>query len=126
MPYLSTPEGLNEAYLDLDGLRRGQGEPPWRIGVIATPSLRAVLLGWPPGFSTVPHHHPRADEIFLVVEGRAIFTIGERPERTVGPGELVLAQAGERHAIRVPADGPELVLLAAVAPNEDAPDEAVE
>ena len=126
MPYVPAKEGLNEAFLDLDAHRLPMAEAPWRVGLTGTPGLRVVLLGWPPGFATVPHRHPRADEIFLVVEGRARFAIGDEPERSVGPGELAFARRGERHAIRVPGDGPGLVLLAAVAPNEDLPDETVE
>jgi mannose-6-phosphate isomerase-like protein (cupin superfamily) len=59
------------------------------------------------------------------VRGRALFTIGDEPEREVGPGQFLLAQRGVEHAIRVPEGSP-LVLLAAVAPNEDRPDEQIE
>jgi quercetin dioxygenase-like cupin family protein len=126
MPYLPETDALNEPFLHLSSLAERMGEPPWRAGVIASPGLRAVVLSWLPGYATVPHVHPRAEEIFLVLEGRARFTIGDEPERTVGPGELVLAKRGQWHAIAVPDDVPGLVLFAAVAPNEDAPDEAVE
>ena len=60
-----------------------------------------------------------------MVRGRALFSIGDAPEREVLPGEFVLARRGVRHAIRVPDDTP-LLLLAAVSPNEDRPDEEVE
>ncbi len=43
----------------------------------------------------------------------------------MGPGELVLALRGVRHVIRVGPGGP-TTLLAAVAPNEDRPDETIE
>lgn len=126
MPYVPSADALNEAFVDLAALRERMGPPPWRVALVGSPRLRVVLLRWPPGFATVAHHHPGADEIFLVVDGHAEFTIGDEPARTLGPGELALARRGERHAIRVPAGGSELVLLAAVAPNEDLPDEAVE
>jgi quercetin dioxygenase-like cupin family protein len=126
MPYLPPSEALNEAFVDLDALGERMGPTPWRAALVGTPGLRVVVLRWPPAYATVPHRHPGADEIFLVLEGRAWFTIGDEPERSVGPGELVLARCGQRHAIRVPDDGAGLVLLAAVAPNEDVPDEAVE
>jgi hypothetical protein len=38
----------------------------------------------------------------------------------------MLAERGVRHAIRVPPEGEPLVLLAAVAPNEDVRDETIE
>lgn len=126
MPHVSPLEGLNEAFLDLDALRERSGAAPWRAALVGTPGLRVVLLRWPAGFATVPHNHPGAEEIFLVIDGQARFTIGDRPERAVGPGELMLARRGERHAIRVPEGGPDLVLLAAVAPNEDVANETIE
>ena len=126
MPYLPSADALNEAFVQLDALGDRTGPTPWRAALVGTPRLRVVVLRWPAGFATIPHHHPGADEIFLVLEGRALFAIGGEPERSVGPGELVLASRGRRHAIRVPDDVAGLVLLAAVAPNEDVPDETIE
>jgi len=54
-----------------------------------------------------------------------LFMIGDEPEREVGPGQFMLAMRGVRHAIRVP-EGEPLLLVAAVAPNEDWPDETIE
>jgi len=126
MPYLPSAEALNAAFVQLEALGERTGPNPWRAALVGTERLRVVVLRWPPGFATVPHHHPCADEIFLVLEGRAWFAIGDEPERIVGPGELALASRGRRHAIRVPDDVAGLVLLAAVAPNEDVPDETIE
>jgi mannose-6-phosphate isomerase-like protein (cupin superfamily) len=125
MPYVAESEALNGPFLELDAIAGGLGAAPWRASLVGTPSMRVVLLHWPPGYATVPHHHPRAEEIFLVISGRACFTIGDRPEREVGPGELMLAKRGELHAIRVP-DGAPLMLLAAVGPNEAGPGETIE
>lgn len=125
MPYVAAGEALDRPFLDLGMVAAGMGPPPWRVCLVGTPGLRVVLLHWPSGYATVPHRHPAAEEIFQVVAGRASFAIGEAPEREVGPGEFMLAKRGVRHAIRVVGDGP-LTLLAAVAPNEDRPDETIE
>jgi len=125
VPYVAPSEALNQTLMNLDGLANELGPPPSRLCLIGTPALRAVLLHWPPGFATVPHLHPGAEEIFQVVRGRALFTFGDEPEREVGPGQLLLAQRDVVHAIRVPESG-SLVLFAAVAPNEDRPDEQIE
>jgi len=93
-------------FLDLESAAREAGPPPWRICLVGTPALRVVLLHWPAGYSTVPHRHPVAEEIFQVVRGRAVFTIGDEPEREVGPGEFMLAKRGVRHVIRVAGDAP--------------------
>jgi quercetin dioxygenase-like cupin family protein len=126
MPFVPAAEALNEVFMDLEALAQASGEPPWRRCLIGTPGLRVVLLCWPPGFSTVRHVHPAAEEIFSIVSGRALFTIGDEPEREVGPGSLLFAERGVRHLIRVPDDGEPFLLLAAVAPNEDWPQETIE
>jgi quercetin dioxygenase-like cupin family protein len=125
MPYVAEGEALDRPFQDLDALAGELGPAPWRACLVGTPALRVVLLHWPPGFATVPHVHPAAEEIFQVIRGRACFTIDHEPEREVGPGEFMLARRGARHAIRVPEGAP-LTLLAAVAPNEDRPDETIE
>jgi len=125
MPFVSSAEGLNRPFCDLEGAAREMGPPPWRVALVGTPALRVVLLMWPPGYATVSHVHPAAEEIFMVLHGRALFTIGSETERSVEPGELILAPRGVLHAIRVP-DGPPLTLLAAVAPNQDISDETIE
>ncbi len=129
MPHVAPDEGLNRSFAALADIVSAMGaEPvgaPARVALVGSPGLRVVLLRWPPGFATVAHRHPHADEIFLVLEGRARFIIGSAPPRLVEPGVLVLARRGERHAIEVP-DDVELLLLAAVAPNEDRADETIE
>ncbi|HEX8940933.1 MAG TPA: cupin domain-containing protein [Candidatus Limnocylindrales bacterium] len=124
MPHVAPGEALDRAFVDLAGLADDLGPSPWRACLVGTPGLRVVLLHWPGGHATVPHLHPGAEEIFQVLRGRARFTVGDE-ERLVGPGELVLAPRGVRHVIRVPDDAP-VLLLAAVAPNEDRPDETIE
>jgi len=117
---------MNQAFVDLETLVRESGEPPWRRCLVGSPGLRVVLLCWPPGYASVRHVHPAAEEIFSIIDGRALFTIGDEPEREVGPGSFLLAERGVRHRIRVPDGGERLVMLAAVAPNEDRPDETIE
>jgi 8-oxo-dGTP pyrophosphatase MutT (NUDIX family)/mannose-6-phosphate isomerase-like protein (cupin superfamily) len=49
-----------------------------------------------PGHRTVEHIHPRMQERFEVLEGRAAFRI-EGVESEVGPGGAVVAEPGQRH-----------------------------
>jgi quercetin dioxygenase-like cupin family protein len=126
MPFVGDGEALDRSYVDLNAVADKLGPPPWRALLAGTPGMRVVLLHWPSGFATVPHLHPGAEETFQVIRGRAMFSIGEEPEREVCSGSFVLAKRGVRHAIRVPEGGEPLLLMAAVAPNEDRPDETIE
>ena len=125
MPFVPAGEGLDRSFVHLDDLAARMGDLPWRAMLVGTVGLRVVLLRWPPGYGTVPHVHPNAEETFLVLDGRAIFAIGDEPEREVGRGAFMLAPRGVLHAIRVPEGAP-VTLLASVAPNEDRPDETIE
>jgi quercetin dioxygenase-like cupin family protein len=126
MPFVPDTEALNLSMQDLEAIARDAGEMPWRVALVGTSGLRVTYHGFPPGFSTIPHRHPHAEEFFTVLSGTALFTIGDEPEREVGPGELVLALRGVRHRIRVAGDGVPMIMLAGVAPNEDRPDETIE
>jgi quercetin dioxygenase-like cupin family protein len=125
MPHVAAHEVVDPAGATLDEVADRYGPPPFRVPLIASPAIRVVLWGWPPGFVSVPHRHPRAEEMFHVLRGRAAFTFAGEPERTLGPGSLLVAPRGVAHQIRVVGDEP-FVMLIAVAPNEDASDETIE
>ena len=125
MPYVAEDEVVATTGATLDELAVRHGPPPFRVPLAATPALRVVLCGWPAGHETVPHRHPRAEELFHVIAGRAVFTFACEPERTAGPGSVIVALRGVGHAIRVVGDEP-LLMLIVVAPNEDVPDETIE
>jgi len=92
--------------------------------LLGQPAVRWVLIAYPPGHVSVPHHHPHAVEAFLVYRGRGVFTIGDR-DFSACEGTLLWAAAGVEHTIKV--SGPDaLVFLASVAPNENRADETVE
>lgn len=125
MPYDPPGSALDRPEVSFDELEAGRGPAPWRSALVASPSVRVVLLCMPAGTRTIPHYHPRAEEAFQVVRGVVGLTIGDDPEYLAEPGSLFLARRGVVHGIRVP--GPEsAVLMCTVAPNEDAPDEQVE
>jgi len=124
MPYVAAHEVVDTAGATLEEVAARHGPPPFRVPLIASPAIRVVLWGWPAGHATVPHRHPRAEELFHVLAGRAVFTFAGEPERTAGPGTVLVAPRGVAHAIRVAGDEP-LLMLIAVAPNEDAPDETI-
>lgn len=125
MPYVPDTDAIARPDADLLGLARSHGPGPWRIALVGGPGIRAVLLGWPPGFATIPHHHPRGTELFAVQSGRLGFRLDDRPEIELVAGSFLVARPGELHGLRVLGDEP-AVLLAIVGPNEDLPDEMIE
>jgi quercetin dioxygenase-like cupin family protein len=126
MPYVAPHEVAAPAHGQaLLEIAAGLGPPPWRRPIAASPAVRAVLWGWPAGFETVPHVHPRAEELFHVLAGRAAFGLEGEMERILGPGEVLVAPRGVEHAIRV-LEGDPFVMLIVLAPNEDAPDETID
>ncbi len=126
MPYVRAGDALDLPFADLADVADRAGPGPWREMLVGTDGLRVVLLRWPPGYATVPHVHPHAEEIFLILDGRAVFRFGDEPEMEAGQGAFLFAPRGVLHAIRVPRGGGDLTLLASVAPNEDRPDETIE
>lgn len=129
MPYVAPEETVAataRGAIDLDTIQREMGPPPWRRPLVATATTRWVLWAMPGGFEQPPHRHPRADEVFHVLDGRATFRFsGGQGEVVAGPGTLLFARRGVTHSIVVP--GPEaLILLVSVTPNEDAADETIE
>ena len=126
MPYVGPEEAINARTIDVAAIRREMGSPPWRRAVVATGNARWVLWAMAGGYVQPAHRHPRADEVFQVLEGCATFRFGEsRDEVSAGPGTILFAPRGVAHEIVVPGPDP-LILLVSVTPNEDAADETVD
>jgi len=67
-----------------------------RNSCIRNQSLAEARL--PPGASTTPHHHPRTEEIYYVLEGQGRVQLGEEA-RDVGPGDAIAIPPGTPHQI---------------------------
>lgn len=67
--------------------------------VLVTPEIRARIYHMAPGQVDGRHSHDLGHEVFLILEGRAEFTINGQT-RTLGPGELCIALADEIHQVR--------------------------
>ena len=68
----------------------------YRNSCIANQSLAESRL--PPGASTTPHYHPRAEEIYYILEGQGQMRIG-REASSVGRGDAIAIPPGEIHQI---------------------------
>ncbi len=126
MPFVAVDEAQNATVLDTVGALRELVPGRQRALLVASDALRVVLLRMEEHEEPHrPHQHPEADEAMLVVEGRGTFTVGNEPGFVAGPGSLVYVPRGVVHRIQVAGPEP-LAWLSIVAPNQDAPDEAVE
>ena len=67
-----------------------------RNSCIRQQSLAEARL--PPGAATVPHYHPRTEEIYYILSGRGQMRIGGE-QRDVRPGEAIAIPPGAVHTI---------------------------
>ena len=56
------------------------------------------------------HHHEQADELFYVLDGTLRLRFADRPDLTLGPGQLAIVPRGVEHCPQT-VDGPVRVLL---------------
>lgn len=83
--------------------------------LLVSPQIRARFMRLEPGEVAAAHSHDLGQEIFLVLAGRAEFTIdGEVAE--VGPGQLCVALVDQVHTVRALGDVP-MVMYLSVTPH---------
>jgi len=122
MPYVA-PEDANNKLIDsLAEIKARNGPPPWRERVLATERFRMLIHCWPPGFGHPKHYHPRADEIWYVLEGQVKVIFDDGPAGVAGPGSVLFTKKGTAHDIVAIGKDP-LVMIVFVTPNE--PDDEV-
>ena len=85
-----------------------------KVGLFSSERFFLDLYCLEPGQTQKAHAHDGSDKVYLVVEGRGRFRVGE-DEAELGPGEAVLAASGDVHGI-VNDSGARLVVLTLMAP----------
>ena len=68
-----------------------------------------------PGQEQKGHVHGQQDKVYLVLEGKGTFQVGNE-KQVLGPGDGTLAQAGEEHGV-LNHTNERLKVLVFVAPN---------
>jgi mannose-6-phosphate isomerase-like protein (cupin superfamily) len=63
---------------------------------ITTCSLAEEML--PPGATITPHHHQVIEEIYYIIEGAGVMTIGDE-RRDVGAGDAIYIPKNHRHSL---------------------------
>jgi quercetin dioxygenase-like cupin family protein len=80
-----------------------------------TPEIRSRIMRFEPGEVSHGHTHDLGHEMFVVLDGRAAFTIAGE-SAIVSAGQICVARAGEWHEIRTLTDGP-MTLYLSVTPH---------
>ncbi len=93
-----------------------------RNSAIRNQSLAEARLA--PGAATTPHHHKVTEEIYYILLGTAVMTLGSET-RPVGPGDAIAIPPGLRHTIRN-TGSEELVFLCTCAPGYEHSDTFLE
>ena len=106
-----------EPHLTVDGEPRWYGNSLFEFLVPAAATggaLSVFRATMPEGFGPPRHIHTREDEVFLVLEGEALFDIDGRILRA-GPGATVFMPRGVPHTFRV--QSPVAVMLGVMTPG---------
>lgn len=85
-----------------------------KAGLFATSRMLYDLYCLEPGQAQKVHSHDTSDKVYLVLEGRALVTVGDE-ERELGPQEAALAPAGAPHGVKNTSQE-RLVLLVVTTP----------
>jgi mannose-6-phosphate isomerase-like protein (cupin superfamily) len=84
-----------------------------RNSSIRNQSLAEAVLA--PGQSTAAHYHPRAEEIYYLLSGQGLMTIGDE-SREVTPGDAIAIPPASPHTI-LNTGSEDLVFLCMCAPG---------
>jgi mannose-6-phosphate isomerase-like protein (cupin superfamily) len=72
-------------------------------------SLAEELL--PPGHAVTPHHHREIEEIYYILEGSGVMTVGDE-QRQVAAGDAIFVPRGHRHSLANTGNQPIRLLVA--------------
>ena len=71
-------------------------------------SLAEEIL--PPGCAVTPHHHRELEEIYYLISGNGVMTVGNESQE-VGAGDAVYVPRGQRHTLKNTGSQPIRLLL---------------
>jgi mannose-6-phosphate isomerase-like protein (cupin superfamily) len=85
-----------------------------KVNLFASTEMFVDLYCLEPGQKQKVHSHDDASKFYVVLEGHAHIHIADE-SKDVGPGQTVMARAGEMHGVENTSDA-RLVLLVGMAP----------
>jgi quercetin dioxygenase-like cupin family protein len=87
------------ALIDINALKQFASDKRVRKPLFNTGQLISEMVCYEPGQSTVPHQHPRQDEMFLVLEGCVNMNVGG-VEYVMPAGSALSLKSGILHDVR--------------------------
>jgi len=95
--------------------KRAFGDTLRKVPLFDSDRMLFDLYCLAPGQSQRVHTHQDADKVYVVLEGEALFEVGEEQE-LLPEGTAVIARAGEPHGVRNESNS-DVVLLVSMAPR---------
>ena len=88
-------------------------------GQFGTENLAVTWVEGEPGSEQPLHSHPANEQVYVIVGGRGVMTVGEET-REVGPGTAILVPPDTPHSIRCVGDE-RLIFVSATSPPFEMP-----
>ena len=101
--------------LALTDFKQFSSEKMKKNNLFQTPRFFCDVYGFEPGQVQKGHVHGEQDKIYIVLDGQGTFQVGGE-EQVLGPGQAVMAPAGQEHGVRNHTQQ-RLSVLVFVAPN---------
>ena len=101
--------------LSLADFKQFSSEKMKKNNLFQTPRFFCDVYGFEPGQVQKGHVHGEQDKIYIVLDGQGTFQVGGE-EQVLGPGQAVMAPAGQEHGGRNHTQQ-RLSVLVFVAPN---------
>jgi quercetin dioxygenase-like cupin family protein len=91
----------------------GQVDGRWLIGAdsVGADSIAFGQATYAPGAAIERHYHPNAEEVVIVLEGRALHEVGGH-ELEMAPGDVCFIPRGEPHSLACLGDETLVILWA--------------
>ena len=99
--------------IDLNSLKEFAADKRVRKPIFKTGQLVSEMVCYEPGQSTVPHQHPRQDEMFLVLDGCVNMNVGG-VEYVMPAGTALSLKSGIMHDVRNPGSVRSVIMFVKV------------
>ena len=101
--------------INLSDYQKFSNEKMKKNNIFQTPRFFCDVYCFEPGQEQKGHIHGGQDKVYLVLEGKGTFQVGNE-KQVLGPGDGTMAPAGEEHSVLNHTED-QLKVLVFVAPN---------